>query len=222
MRELETSLGSGAIVRSLNRAELEVDRSNEPIVSTPPCCHFPMLIVRTHILTPLLSSIIMSNQRNCGRAGHGRPILECYDDDMNVVPCPNTREHRLPNGTEHPTLKPHNLCVWDGRMGIQPTSIIKNGHHCWQVNICQGSEVQTYGLNSPNHVSPFSNEAYAAHLAQGERENQLCGLVDRRQRLQDGVVTPENTAEVEGITQQMKALRPFVRSVLWNEVVSDE
>jgi hypothetical protein len=69
----------------------------------------------------------------------------CYDDDCNRRRCPNRPEHVIPNGTEHPTLLPSSVCVFDGRLGIQPTSITKNGDHSWQVNVCQGSEIISIG-----------------------------------------------------------------------------
>lgn len=94
----------------------------------------------------------------------------CYDDKGNLRRCPDFLEHHTPNGTCHPGLKPSAFYVWDGRMGIEVSSIRKNGHHCWQINVNPGNKVSTMGGNAESYVSPFSNEAYTAEL---RREAQI-------------------------------------------------
>ena len=91
-------------------------------------------------------------------------VYPCYDDQGHLRPCPNPVEHAIPNGTCHPTLHPSAFCVWDGRMGIEVSSIRKNGHHSYQVNVNPGNEVSTMGGDAESYVSPFSTEAYTAEL----------------------------------------------------------
>ena len=76
-------------------------------------------------------------------------------------------EDTTPFGHEHPTLKPTDFVVWDGRMGIVPSSIIKNG--TWQINVDRDGEVNTMGGNPQDrsYVSPFSTKAYLAELGKG-------------------------------------------------------
>ena len=85
--------------------------------------------------------------------------LICYDQQCQRRSCPNPSEHRIENGTCHPTLDPSTFSVWDGRMGIAASTITKNGHHQWQINGDLDCEVDTTGLPSPGFISPFSDEA---------------------------------------------------------------
>ena len=109
------------------------------------------------------------------------PPSLCYDDAGNVQLCPDPVEHALPNGTVH-RLPASQFHVFDGRMVIQASSITKNGHHWWQINVDRGNDVITRlaGLNMAAFESPFSDKAYRAYCGNPEeaKVEEASSLVD--------------------------------------------